>query len=223
MDDYLNLFNQHSDLILAAITAVLVVLTAIYVVLTGRMVREMRYAREAEAKPYLVATLVPRGAKIVFLRVHNAGRGPALNIEAVIHLDSTNATKPFTWRRAVLLSNEFQDFKFAGGGIFKLDELAAKYNKVILDLKWSNVFGHEEEERSEIDLKRQWESWSDGWALLGVGETPELLEKIGRELREIKDEIKAINRDRRMSELVSGYRSENRALSRLWNWLRNKM
>jgi DNA-binding XRE family transcriptional regulator len=61
MLDFLSDLNKFLNLFL-------VIVTTVYVILTGRMVWEMRRAREEESEPRLVATLIPLGATLVKLR-----------------------------------------------------------------------------------------------------------------------------------------------------------
>jgi hypothetical protein len=204
----LNLLNQYSNLILVTVTAV-------YVVLTWRMVREMREAREAESEPHLVATLVPFGVLNVKLRIHNAGRGPALNIKAAFRLEPANGTEASTWLHPVLLSDAFEDFILPSRE-FSLEKLASKHNKVIVDLQWLNAFKRKGEAKYEIDLKQQKEGWTEVGFLLHPDDTPTQLGKIKDELSQIRHHFDKIDRERETQVFIEHYRRKHSWWRKLW-------
>jgi hypothetical protein len=207
----LGFFNQYSNLMLA-------IITMIYVFLTWGMVREMRRAREAEVEPHLVATLVPISYKHVKLRIQNAGRGPALHIEATIYLEPANGTKPQTWRHPVLLSGAFEDFLMPGPNIKELPELAAKHDKVVVDLTWSTAFRRTQRATREIHLKQLGEGWLEAGLILAPEDVPTQLKGIRDEIQKIRSQLQYINRDRQRPNLIVQRRPKHLTWQRLRQW-----
>ncbi len=72
----LPILNQHSNLIVAGATTILVVVTICYAVFTRRLVKEMIKTREAELRPYIIVDTTLRGQRF-YLLIRNAGRLPA--------------------------------------------------------------------------------------------------------------------------------------------------
>lgn len=189
MNDLLAWLNAYSNLLL-------VIITIVYAFLTWRMVLEMRHAREAENEPQLVATLVPISAKLVHLRISNAGRGPALNIHAKMRLDSSTKHEEVAWSHPVLLSNAHEDFRPPGDTNNRnLDILTSTYDRVVVEMEWLNTFKHRQHSMSVINLKRLLDGWTRAGWLLPPAAT-------GVELGKMKDELSKIasvlqNEDRR--------------------------
>jgi len=175
----------------------------------------MREAREAESEPHLVATLVLFGVLNVKLRIHNAGRGPALNIKAAFRLEPANGTETSTWLHPVLLSDASEDFVLPGRE-FSLEKLASKHNKVIVDLQWLNTFKRKGEAKYEIDLKRQKEGWTEVGFLLHPDDTPTQLGRIKDELSKIRSYLDRIESERTSTAFMEQYRRENSPRRKLW-------
>ncbi len=213
---FISLLNQYANLILVAVTTV-------YVILTWRMVTEMRRAREAESEPHLVATLIPFGTMDVKLRVHNAGRGPALEIKTVFWLDPANNTTTRTWLHPVLLSNAFEEFILPGNE-FSLEKLASEHERLIVDLHWLNAFGRGHNTKFEVDLRQQKEGWSKVGFLTRPDDIPIQLEKIKDELSKIRHHFDKIESERSMQEVLEHYRKQTspwfQLRSRVNQWFR---
>jgi hypothetical protein len=207
----LGFFNQYSNLMLA-------IITLMYVFLTWGMVREMRQARKAELEPLLIATPVPITHKHVKLRIQNAGRGPALNIETTLYFEPANNTKPHVWAHPVLLSGAFEDFLMPGSGIKELAKLAAEHDRVVVDLMWSNVFGRNQKAQYEFNPTQLEESWSRAELILPSEDIPTQLKGIRDEISKIRSQIETTNRDRQLSNLIAQHHPKHLAWQRLRQW-----
>lgn len=205
---FLDSLNRYSTLILVAVTTV-------YVVLTWRMVTEMRKAREAETSPYLIATLVPFGPLNVKLRIHNAGRGPAIDIKVVFQLEPANGTEENTWLHPVLLSDTFEDFILPSRE-FAFDKIVAQHDRLIVNLQWFNTFKRKCNAKYDIDLKRQKEGWYEVGFLVQPDDTPTQLGKIKDELSRIRSYLDRIENERTSRAIIEQYQRENRPLRKLW-------
>jgi hypothetical protein len=211
---YLDSLNRYSNLILVAVTAV-------YVILTWRMVKEMRQAREAESAPHLIATLIPFSSLNVKLRIHNAGRGPAIDIKAVFWLEPSNGTETTTWRHPAMLSDASENF-IPPGRQFALEKLAAQHDRMVVNLQWFNAFGRKYEAKYEIDLKRQQEGWYDVGFLVQLDDTPTQLGKIKDELSKIRSYLDKIEGERTSRAFMKQYRRENSPWRKLWMQIAKK-
>lgn len=204
----LDLLNKYANLIL-------ILITAAYVLLTWGMVQEMKRAREGENTPQLVATLIPFGRMYVKLRIYNTGHGPAINVEAIIRFEPVGDFKPGLWLHPALISGAHEDFRLPGNE-FELDKLASKYDNIVVELRWMNVFKHAQNVKYEFDLKRQ----KDGWANVGLLVQPEdtriQLGKIHDELSKIRKHFDELENDQRLSELMVEYKREKSLWWRLW-------
>ncbi len=80
--------NDNQGAVIAVLTLVLVAITGFYAWQNRRMVDEMRASRRQAVAPQFVLDLNLAGPQAVFLDVHNAGSGPALNgtYEIRLHL-----------------------------------------------------------------------------------------------------------------------------------------
>jgi hypothetical protein len=195
----------------------LVVVTAIYAYLTWRMVREMRLAREVETSPYLIATLFPRGPKITILRINNAGRGLAMNVEAAISFNPANDTKTHYWKHKLMLPGTYEEFRIPGS-VFDLENLAKMYTSVIVVLRWSNSFRKKQNATYEINFQEQKDGWSDTPWLIHPPEVEISLDKIRSELSEIHKYFKDQDNACITKNLVNQYNDE-----RFWFKIRQKI
>jgi len=186
--------NENSSLLLAAITAV-------YVFLTWRMVRELRKAREAELKPYLVAHLIPFGRLSVKLRITNVGSGPAFNVESTMGLKPSESASEYLWRQPALLASVSAEFRLPTGET-SLEELASKYEGLVVNLKWTDMFMHKSSALFEINFVSLKESWTEAQWLIPPEEVPVQLGRIKDELRRIADRLQADGQARNMQSLL---------------------
>jgi hypothetical protein len=191
---FLDLLNRYSNLIL-------IVVTGVYVVLTWRMVLEMRRAREAESEAHLVAMLVPLGPLAVKLCIHNAGAGPAFSIRAEFQVIPSGNTTAKIWLHPALLSQASEYF-FLPGNEVELKTLAAKYEKIIVNLEWSNTFGHKQKSHCEIVFQEYIEGWYDIGLMIQPDELPEQFEKMTKELSRIREALEAPERERKNREFM---------------------
>ena len=214
--DLLCYVNQYSNLILAVVTTA-------YVILTWRMVAEMRRARENESEPSLITTLIPFGPVNVKFRIQNVGLGPALHIEARIKLEPDSGDSPI-WRQPALVSGAYEDFLLpdkSTGMLPEFRKVAEQYDKLIVDLKWSNIYGRKEHKRYEIDLKEQLQGWYSAHRLIQPADIPTQLAAIQEELKGIKEELEKPNRSRQQMETMQFVRMHYSKLARLQRWIRS--
>lgn len=74
---FIEFLNKYSNLLLS-------LLTSAYVLLTWLVVREMKYAREAEARPYIIIDSLVAGVRC-YLIVKNVGKSAAVNVRFKIN------------------------------------------------------------------------------------------------------------------------------------------
>jgi hypothetical protein len=179
--------NNNANLLLIVTNAILIAVTTRYVILTGRMVSEMRQAREAETEPELVPMLIPKGAWIVRLRIVNAGGGPAQNVEADIYLKPLSELGVRTWRHPTLTPGSHVDLMIPAQSEIRhyLNELAQRYDLLIIALRWKNVHGRSISRRYELNLKEQMKSYDDVPVLVPPEDIHVQLGKIQDELSKI--------------------------------------
>ena len=184
------------DIIQAILSFILVVITGVYAILTRKMVKEMRAAREAQSEAELIATLEPIGPLYAKLRILNAGSGVAFQVEVKFRLEPDSGENP-VWRQPAMTSGYFRDFLLpdkTSDRLPPLKETAAKYDKLIVELTWFNVFNRQHSRHCEIDLKLLAEGWYESHNLVGPEEFPQQIDKIHDELRDIKEAFKDLNR-----------------------------
>ena len=195
---WLDQLNRYANLIL-------VVVTAIYAFLTLRMVWEMRRTREAEREAHLVAVLFPNVPGYAMLQIHNVGGGPALNIEGVFRLEPLDGAEAVKWRHPALLPGTHEEFLLPSKESV-IDEIAARHDKLIVEVKWSNASQKTQCAKYEVDLRRQIEGWNKSGQVFYPRDVPTQLESITRELSAIRQHLD----DARRTELEKRER---------WNWL----
>jgi|GEM_PF-1893432 len=213
--DFLCHLNQYSNLILGAVTIA-------YVILTWRMVTEMRRARESESEPQLISTLVPLGAMRVKLRIQNVGLGPALQIAAQIQLQPESGEAAI-WQQPALISGAFQDFLIPDkwtDQVPSFQQVAARYQKLIIRLEWSNVFGCKRHVTHEIDLQQLEHGWFSRYRLVQPDDLAEQLEAIRKELQGIRDELAKPNDERVRAELLKDVSDRRKPVYRIIKWCR---
>lgn len=101
-----------SDWVLSILTGALVLVTAYYAVQTRGTVNEMKAARSAQILPRLVPTLAKLPGGQVFLRIINAGTGPAFNVDVNLFLHPNG--EPIRYVVPVMSPGEYQDFQAPG-------------------------------------------------------------------------------------------------------------
>src|SRR5438046_197738 len=90
------------------LTGALVLVTGYYAWQNHRMVKEMKEARSAEVLPKLVPTLRLLAPANAFLRIVNAGPGPAFGVDVEFGLEP--GAVPRRWQSPVVASGEANDF-----------------------------------------------------------------------------------------------------------------
>ncbi len=98
-------------------TLALIGITALYTRHTRRLV-------EGSNEPSIQPWLYPRGPTVLFLRVVNAGTGPALDVEFELTFSSSAATKRWYW--PFIPVGGMYDFLFvadSGDAVFYLDQI----------------------------------------------------------------------------------------------------
>lgn len=205
--EILDQLNKYSNLILIFVTTA-------YVILTWRMVVEMRHTREEEVKPLLVATLIPFGMGYVKLRIYNTGHGPAINTQALIRLEPEQDAQPGIWIHSALVAGAHEDFRLPGSE-FKLEKLAAKYDKVAVELQWMDVDKHKYTDKYAFDLKSQWDGLSNAGLLLRPDDIETQLGKIRDELSNIRKHLEKMDRANTLSDLLSEHQRQQGFRTRL--------
>jgi hypothetical protein len=187
------------------------------------MVAEMRRARENESEPSLITTLIPFGLVNVKFRIQNVGLGPALHIEARIKLEPDSGDSPI-WRQPALVSGAYEDFLLPDNSTGMLPEfrkVAEQYDKLIVDLKWSNIYGRKEHKRYEIDLKEQLQGWYSAHRLIQPVDMLTQLAAIQKELKGIREELEKPNQSREQEETMKLFRMHENKFFRLLDWIQS--
>jgi hypothetical protein len=197
MEYYLDLLTKYSNLIL-------VVITGIYAYLTWRMVREMKIARENQLEANLIASPVPMGSIYAQVQLENAGPGPAFNVELSISLDPPLQTNTNIWKHPSFLVGKKELFLLpyeinGNGSLPSLQETGAKHEKLIIIVKWKNIFGHKKITSNTYKLNEL----ADGWYKAGLlmpedlpaqmKETTKVLDKIHQDIEKIARELSKPN------------------------------
>ncbi len=84
--EVINYLNKYSNLVMALMSILLFLVTFAYAIFTRRMLKEMRLAREADLRPYLLIDVFHVDT-IFYLLLKNSGRTAAKNVK--FNLDKT--------------------------------------------------------------------------------------------------------------------------------------
>lgn len=140
------------------LTLALVFITGFYAWQNRRMANEMKAARAVTILPKLVPSIKVVAPDVAWLRVSNAGPGPALDVDVSISLEPGDWE--ILWRAHIVAAAEAHDFapKHRGaedGGIVRLTALTQEFTHVRLLGRCRDALGgvHQIDERIEI---REW-------------------------------------------------------------------
>ena len=95
----------------------------------------MEKARKAEFMPHLRVDILWLAPTFLVLKANNFGKGPALNIKAVITFLPSKETKK--WEQTVMSSGEFLRVMFPDGSIEKVHE---KSEEVVVEGEYEDLF-----------------------------------------------------------------------------------
>jgi hypothetical protein len=194
---FLDTINRYSNVILIAANLLLVVLTGIYVVFTGRTVREMRLAREAELEAHLVVSLEPMGASHAKLAIRNAGGGPALDLEVKLSVRPSIERYGKIWRQSAIWPGQSEYFllphETLNGQLPTMQQLAdEQYDDLLVSVVWRSLSGKGSSISAEYNLKSQIEGWYFAGALRPEQSVGESLKKLATDTHNIYDNLKGI-------------------------------
>jgi hypothetical protein len=159
------------------------------------MADEMRRAREAQADAYVVAWPVIWDSAYAKVRLQNVGLGVALHLEMSTSLQPSQSTSTWTFRDDVLAVNQTEDFMLTAkdsGSVETLHQLAEAYQDVVVNVKWSNVFGRTKSWSATYNLKKLADGWHNAHHLAVPDDVPTQLVRISRVFEEMKKELSNI-------------------------------
>ena len=190
MEYLLDLFTIYSNLIL-------VIITGVYAYLTGRMVREMKTARENQTDSNLVTTPVLAHRIYAEIQLVNAGPEAALDVKLSISLEPLLETVVKTWHHPSLLVGQKENFFLPMANPSTSDslcELADKHNSVKVRVKWNNIFGKHKSFSASYNLNDLAQGWYNAGHLIPPDDIPSQMQKITKSLDEIHDDIEQIGK-----------------------------
>jgi hypothetical protein len=142
--DLVHTLDRHTGATTAILTAALVVVTAYYAYLNRRMVRKMKYARDAAILPKLALSFHALGPNVVDLAIRNVGPGAALEIDVEVRwqpVDSSGQATTVRWRRNLMASGEQVEMFPPGNLSGNLDVLPDAYRDVRLIGRMNDAAG----------------------------------------------------------------------------------
>lgn len=169
---------------------------------------EMRRARESELEPALIAAILPLGPMYAEIQLHNAGLGPALEVQAKISVQPPNNALERNWRYSVLVRDKPIRFLMpdqkVSGQLSTIHELVKQYDEILIDISWKNVFDRPNKRQFRYKLQSLIDGWYKAGQLRPPEEMPEKIEELVKVVKELKDEVKGI-------KAVMGRRTYTRA------------
>ena len=187
MNDILDVLTRYSSLVLALITGV-------YAYLTWRMAREMRIAREGQVDAHVFASPVPMGPVYAQVQLQNAGPGPAFGIEVSLALDPPLDTPTKTWRHPALLVSQKERFLLPTKEIESLRDLAEKYEDIVIEVSWRNLFGEERSMSSRHNLASLAEGWYEAGHLIPPEDFDLQMKDLNKTLNRLQSDVSKIAR-----------------------------
>lgn len=177
----------------------LVLVTAYYAWQNHRMVKEMRAARAAQLLPKMLVMIHHRPAGHGFLRVVNAGPGPAIDVTLQLELEPRGPARE--WSSKVVAPAESHDFipspKEEPNGLLHLDALTERYSHVRLLGTCRDALGGQHEIDERFEMREYWTKVKaavhlkpDEWAR----DTVKHLERIQKDLHSIARDLQEIRR-----------------------------
>lgn len=150
---------------------------------TRQTVKEMEKTRKLQFMPRIKATLHFAGPASVQLKIQNVGKGPALDIDAVIK--TLPGEEQRLWKQEMMVPDEFELFFLPEAG---LEKLAEKFDSIVVQGSCKDLFGKQHKIDDKIDLK---ERLKDLPKLKMVWQE-DPIRKIARRLDDIKGSLRDI-------------------------------
>jgi hypothetical protein len=175
------------DWALITATFLLVCVTAYYAIQTGKTVKEMKKAREAEFLPHLKLSIVFLGPVNILIKIVNVGRGPAMNVKVKHWLEGLkNAER--SWNVPLLMPSQYEEFRIPTGK--DSYETSAKFfkkerRKLGMEAVCTDILGNQKEFKDVVDVKEM----IDSLISAGANYKEDELHRIRRELEGIKKEL----------------------------------
>jgi len=140
-----------SELLLITETVIFsgaLIASAVQNYLTRQTVKEMEETRKFQFMPRVKATLHFAGPTYVELKTQNVGKGPAMDINAVIKVGEEQRS----WKQEMMVPEETELF-FLPEGDFKT--LTEKFDFVVVKGSCKDIFGEQHKIDEKIDLKER--------------------------------------------------------------------
>lgn len=196
----LDFLSTYANLILAAANIVLVGVTAAYVYLTSRMLREMREAREHQSDATIIVAPVPSRPVYARLQLHNAGPGPASDVQLSFHLEPPLDTPTRTWHHPLILAQRTHLFLLPeppnSGGVTDIRTIADKHKSLEVSVQWTNVFGRRRDLHCSFDLPSLPEGWYHAGHLIPPDDVETQLKELAETLSKIERHVESAARSR---------------------------
>ena len=161
---------------------VLIIISAIYIIQNHIVVSEMVQARKASAEPSLKPILQNIGPVAGKLVLKNVGIGPAFDIDIKIIPRPIEQERHFKER--VLAPGDFVSF-IPPQNIMNLKNLAEKFDSILFEGTYKNLYGDLKTIKEEIKPKEIYESWTNSKVMV-ENTMEDFVKKIGKELEAIK-------------------------------------
>lgn len=163
------------------LTVVLVIITAFYAWQNVRMVKEMRAARGVSVLPRLVPSLKVVAPDVAWMRVTNAGLGPALDVRVALTLEPAGWT--IDWRAHVVAPAETHDFiptrpALAVVETVRLTALTQEFSHIRLRGECRDALGEKHKVDERIEIREWWKLLQDAHHLVDRDEVREIRQEL---------------------------------------------
>jgi len=181
----------------AIATIVLVIVNICCIWQNRQTIKEMEKARKAEFLPRIKATLHFAAPTFVNLKMQNVGKGAAVDIDALIKTQPESGTRK--WRQPLMAPGECEFFFLPEKGEF--EKLANKYDFIVIEGSYKDIFGEKHVLKEKIDLKS---FLSNIIGLQKIWKEPEqlrclkILDKIEKILQDLVKEIGKIRQSKQL-------------------------
>lgn len=189
-----------SEVVLIAVTFVLVCITGWYAWETRLIVKNMERDREAMHRPFLSFQVISWDAATLKLRIQNVGGGPAFGIEGKIESRTKDGVDSFLWTYPFLGANKYEEFGFpAPEGSkaedrFRFEKISESIFDVRAIFKYSASSGRVYELNDSIPIAKVTKDWVDSKMLVTADHPDRIMPRIAKTMEEIQKDLKEFHR-----------------------------
>jgi hypothetical protein len=175
---------------LALANVLLVGVTLWYAKSTSGMLKEMRVARAAQLLPKVLVTIWHRPAGHGFLRLLNAGAGPAFDVKVELTLEPNGPSR--SWSAKLVTPGESHDFvpspEEEPNGLLGLNDLTSRYTHVRLSGSCRNALGDEHPIEEQMEIRDYWRQMKSAEHI----RPEEWPREMTKHLKEIAEQVKGL-------------------------------